>query len=145
MRRYFFDKINQTLATRNILDNRRSNICTYAENFKANHGNAIWREWCWDFILWIWPSLYCPNHSYGPLERVWLKKFELQLLRFEWNLHLNDIFIFFTLWKSTFMLGDLANITDWSRNRTPESKIKEGNECMRMYGNILSSLQTYFW
>ena len=37
----FFRQNKSNSCHKNISDNRRSNICTYAENLKANHGNAI--------------------------------------------------------------------------------------------------------
>ena len=35
-------------------------------------------------------------------------------------------------------------MVNWSRNTTEKEKIEEGKECIRMYKNILNSLNKYY-
>ena len=46
--------------------------------------------------------------------------------------------------ETFFAMGPLKTITEWSTNSTYEEKIKEANECQRLYNDILINLKKYF-
>ena len=44
----------------------------------------------------------------------------------------------------SFMAMGIKTLYQWSRHRTPESKVHEAAECQKLYHNLVSSLDRYF-